>query len=366
MALTVAVGGHHPIRARPPTDTCTGPTTTSTMVSMHVDARTTDLTAAPKARWALAWLAAPVAAEPHPLDFHDAATVRPRRTRLHPLRRNPAGLLAEVHTRVEDWRYQDDAHTEIDRLGPPDGYRRIATALARTPAARWWWQDLDRDHQTWICTDPGIRQGHGLPFGTGYAHHWDSTAPAQAMTTGTRLPGLPSTALLSDQNRPPARRTDPTRLSAWAARVSPDARVAEVHGPDDWIALVDRYPSHRTDLCNSPHLRRTWPDGALIWTIDWQRLAQDYDGLHLSVAGWLTATSRVLTVPGRGHTLCEGWPTEATRWFRPVFAGPFERLHPPVLEYGYGRPVAGSAVDLTRQPDPRPWWRRRPHLEPTA
>jgi hypothetical protein len=397
------------------------------MNGMMVDARVADLLAAPKARWALAWLAAPPAEQVgpeqmSPADSFNAADVHLKRTGLRALRTNPAGLLAEIHTRVEDWRYQRDAliavgedlHLRIsnadrervardlgnamaegrldiaelekrlsavyaaktfadlawvsmdlpvqvsgpDRLGPADGYARIATALLAAPAARWWHEPLDRDAQTWICHDLGITRGTKLPFSTNYGHHWDATAPAVAVTTSTRLPRLPAVALLADYNCSPDQRPDPARLSAWDVPVNPDARVYEIHSPADWTALVDRYPSHRTDLCLAPHLAQAWRGDDLIWTPDWRGMSQDYDGVHLSVAGWLTATSQILEVPGRGgRTVCEGWAAESTVWFRPVF-DVFERLDLGRLEYGYGRPAAGAELDLAVLPSAPPWWRR--------
>jgi hypothetical protein len=342
------------------------------MDPMNADGRVEDLIASPKARWALAWMASPHTGDPYPVDFHDAATARLRAIRLHDLRDNPEGLVAEVHNRVGDWRYQRSphveggrvtagtlAHTGIATLGPAEGYRRVAAALAKAPAAQWWWQPLRRDSQVWICAQP-IRCGSGLPFVTSYGHRWDATAPAAALVTSTSMPRLPAMALLSDQNRPPALRTPPPSLSAWRVSVKPDAPIAEVHSPDDWTALVLRYPSHRTDRCLAPHLDAAWPDSSLTWTVDWRALSRDYVGVHLSVAGWLTATSRVLALPdGRGHTICEGWPTEATAWFRPAFTGEFERVQPEELdhdlEYGYGQPSVGSRHDLTAAP-PLPWW----------
>lgn len=333
--------------------------------SMDLQARAAALTASPKARWALAWLAAPVG-ELLPADFHTADTARPANTRLHLLRADEAALLAEVHNRVEDWRYQRDAHTAITTLGPAQGYHRVATALANAPAASWWWEPLRRDHQVWICDEP-IERGKGLPFSTSYAHHWDATSPFAELITSTSLARLPAVALLSDQNCEPADRTPSEWLTAWRTPVRPDARVAEVHCPADWVSLVERYPSHRTNLCQAPDLHARWPDGELPGSVEWSRLARDYDGLHLSVAGWLTATSLPLPLPQLKRpslTFCEGWPTEATVWFRPVFTGEFERIKPEdldhKLEYGYGRPRTGSPHDLTCLPTPArvPWWRR--------
>lgn len=333
------------------------------MCVMDSQARVDDLISSPKARWALAWLSATSCDDPTPADFHDAATARPRQTRLHMLRHNPAGLLAEVHTRVEDWRYNTTAHTEVAKLGPAEGYRRTAARLVKTSAAAWWWAPVRRDAQTWICDTP-IIQARGLPFVTSYGHHWDKTAPMSAVTTSTRIAALPAVALLSDQNLPWARRTPASALTAWAVQIKPDARVAEIHSAADWVDLVHRYPSHRTDLCLAPYLEAQWPAGARAFTVDWHALSRDYDGVHLSVAGWLTATSQVLALSDLdGHTFCEGWPTEATMWFRPVFVGEFTQLTPAELDYplryGYGRPCTGAEHDLRTAAKPRRgWWKR--------
>lgn len=327
---------------------------------MIVDPRVADLLAAPKARWALAWLAAAHADAPTPVDAYNAADTHPKRTRLHQLRADPAGLLAEIHTRVEDWRYNHAGQTGVDALGAaPEGYTRIATALLAAPAAAWWHQPLDLTNQTWICHDPGIRHGRRLPFSSNFGHHWDATAPAASAVTSTRLPRLPATRLLADLNACPRDRPDPAALSAWHANLKPDATVYEIHSPTDWVTLVTRYPSHRTDLCLAPDLMRRWPAKQLIWTPEWRAVAKDYDGVHLSVAGWLTATSQILDLPDLGgHTICEGWPAESTGWFKPVFNAPFDRLDTGPLAYGYGRPATGADHDLTALPPAVPWWRR--------
>ena len=142
---------------------------------MNVQSRD-DLLASPRGRWVLAWLAAAPVERPRPVDSYDAATINPKHTRLWVLRHNTAGLLAEIHTRLEDWRYHRQAHSALRDLGPGDGYARHADALLATPAARWWHEPLRRDAQSWICDEPGITSGKGLPFSTNYSHHWDATA----------------------------------------------------------------------------------------------------------------------------------------------------------------------------------------------
>lgn len=329
-----------------------------------VQQRVAELVNSAKARWLLAWLAAEPDTPGH-ADPFDAVDIPPRRTRLHTLRADPTSLLATAHNRVGDWRRNTAAHVVVETLVPRSGYQRAAAALVECSAARWWWQPLPRDSQSWICVDPDVHSAVGLPFATSYGHHWDATAPAwERMTasaatcrTSTRLPRLPAVQLLSDPIWPLELRPSPEHIRAWAVPVTDNARVYEIQGPADWIALVDRYPSHRTNLCQAPHLERLWPAGELIWTPEWREVAQDFDGVHLSPAGWLTATSQILEVPGRGLTICEGWVTESTAWFRPSFER-FQQIEHDRLTFGYGRPETGSDVDLTTPPPRRPWWRR--------
>ena len=323
------------------------------------DERLDELLRAPRARWALAWLATPLDHPAGPVDAFDAVETPLRDTRLHHLYDDPAALLAEVVGRVERWRHDPHAHTEVQRLGPAEGYTTIARALLDAPAATWWYEPLRREAQSWICHDPGIRVGTGLPFVTNYAHHWDRTAPMETVSTSTRLPGLPAAELLT-QRRPAGGHTVVEHgLSAWDVQVKPEARVYEIHGPADWTALVDRFVSHRTTLCQAPDLERQWRTGDIIWSVDWREMAQQYDGVHLSVAGWLTASSRVLPVPGRGNTVLEGWPMEGTLWFRLVSA-PLQRLDAGPLRYGYGRGALGADTDLVlaARRAAQPWWRR--------
>jgi len=329
--------------------------------------RVADLVNSPKARWLLAWLAAqPGSVGIGYADPFDAADIPLRLTRLHTLRADPVALLVASHSRVGDWRRNTTGLAAADELVPCTGYERVATALVDCEAARWWWQPLERDRQSWICVQPDVHSAARIPFATSYSHHWDATAPAierptasaVSCWTSTRLRKLPAAALLADPVWPRELRPQPEHVRAWAVPVRDDARVFEIRSPADWVALVDRYPSHRTNLCQAPHLERRWPAGELIWTPDWRAVAQDFDAVHLAQAGWLTATSRILEVPGRGLTVCEGWPTESTVWFRPRFQ-PFQRIECGPLSFGYGRPETGSDIDLTEpQQQPLPWWRR--------
>jgi hypothetical protein len=51
---------------------------------------------------------------------------------------------------------------------------------------------------------------------------------------------------------------------------------------------------------------------------DWQAVARDWDGIHLSVGGVLTA-ERVRWGQPRAQTHLFGWDVESTAWLRWVF-----------------------------------------------
>jgi hypothetical protein len=89
-------------------------------------------------------------------------------------------------------------------------------------------------------------------------------------------------------------------------------RVHEVHTPEDWVELVSRHPLEVT--CSRRHdwWRTTGVDGR--WVIpDWPAVSQHYDGVHVSVRGYLTTAGLPLRV-GESWTLLAGWEPDATWW----------------------------------------------------
>ena len=113
------------------------------------------------------------------------------------------------------------------------------------------------------------------------------------MFTSTRIGSLPGGYLCGWDG-------SPEPLSIWRVPIQDDARIYSVRGPDDWRALVRRYPREKVD--------RDGPAAP-----DWWLVSDDWDGVHLTVAGYLT-------VPD-----CVDWLHECTLWLRPAF-GPVTRL----------------------------------------
>jgi hypothetical protein len=94
--------------------------------------------------------------------------------------------------------------------------------------------------------------------------------------------------------------------------------VAEVHDPEDRGRLVAAYPLDVTE-----HRRGEWSrtyGWAGPWLLpDWSRLAQDWDGVHVSAAGYLRAQEQLIRVGG-GATVLAGWNPDATYWLRDVIS----------------------------------------------
>jgi hypothetical protein len=191
--------------------------------------------------------------------------------------------------------------------------RPFADDLLQVPGTATWFANLDRMRQEWMSTAspaPGSSSFHPdlHAYGTGI------TKPRHALWTSTSV-GEGSSGWLhyvlwgEDRWEPPYHR--------WRLEVMPEARVYEIHGPRAWQALCLAYPapSFLAYPVETPE--------ALIEP-NWQAVAQDWDGIHLSSGGLLT-TERVRWGRPGAQTHLYGWGVESTVWLRWVF-GRVERL----------------------------------------
>ncbi len=91
-----------------------------------------------------------------------------------------------------------------------------------------------------------------------------------------------------------------------------DARVVQVHTPEDWVRLVTRYPlevsaSRRQDWWRATGAREP------LYLPDFQAVARDWDGVHVSTRGYLTTATRALPA-ACGCTVLAGWHPDQTWW----------------------------------------------------
>lgn len=155
----------------------------------------------------------------------------------------------------------------------------------------------------------------------------------------------------------------PPPTSRWRVPIRAAARVFEIHRPADWQRLVEAYPkaakgphwdwelpgpnqrrSHIAPLLDvqGRHAVRTSVTRHVL--PDWRSVAEDYDGVHLSWAGYLTAEGFLSDLHEGGVTMLRYWFSERSLWLRNVFEDPVP-LPAPAL---YGNSDGDVGVGVTK------------------
>jgi hypothetical protein len=244
----------------------------------------------------------------------------------------------------------------------PDGYdalaahpavraalRPVAEHVAAAPSTNWWWSAPDLTDQwtvTWgedATPFPGmppekrasnlrgwsahVREGEQRdsgflerrrPVKNAVGGEWWSMPLWCVPTSTRRWPGTedPTGALFIEDR-------DEDDFCATRFTPPPDARILEIAGADDWAALCRDFPLEVT----WSHRREWWEvtgrdsREAGPWLIpDWPRVAERWDAVHLTVAGYLAAATRcilVRTTDGAdAASVIGGWGPDVTYWLR--------------------------------------------------
>ncbi|WP_084125011.1 hypothetical protein [Demequina sp. NBRC 110054] len=139
--------------------------------------------------------------------------------------------------------------------------------------------------------------------------------PPHALTRTTRSLGDSGPAglwLIEDSH-------GPERALVRRAAVPSDANVYEIDGPDAWADLCRRFPIDVTASRRHDWYRTTGEPGP--WVLpDWSRVAEYYDGAHLTVAGYLETAGRAIPVGDGASSVLAGWDPDTTYWFAGVRA----------------------------------------------
>ncbi|MXY45687.1 MAG: hypothetical protein F4Y44_01635 [Chloroflexi bacterium] len=127
-------------------------------------------------------------------------------------------------------------------------------------------------------------------------------------------------------------------VKQWQLRVSYAARVYEINGPADWHRLCAKYPAGSARDASDPaesdnagwslYPLATLPSDSAgqdfatnmdIWlTPNWSAVAAEWDGVHLTLGGLLTA-EKVRVASAAGWSMLRFCDMEQTMWLNWVF-----------------------------------------------
>jgi hypothetical protein len=262
--------------------------------------------------------------------------------------RDPLAFVEPMDWSVSNAMYWQPPH-EADVVAAAPGViaalRPVADAVATAPASAWWntpvdlaalryTSRFDAGHPPSPPTLTGARERlHRWRAGVIEEDHaaatdrpadpaapfsgcwWSTPAMASLVTTTRPLPGLGSIELAWEEDSFGQR-----SASIWPLTTTRMPRVWEVDRPAAWVRLVDRYLLDVTNARRHDWYRTTGRVGA--WRIpDWSAVADDWDAVHVTVAGYLTTATRALPLgDGDSATVLAGWNPDQTWWLTDTLA----------------------------------------------
>ena len=156
-------------------------------------------------------------------------------------------------------------------------------------------------------------------------------------------------------------------ITRWWLPVRPEASVFEIHRPADWARLVTAHPraaaphpgwelpginqyvTDITPLLVSAEHRAARESVRHHLVPDWRSVSGQYDGVHLSWAGFITSEGYVVDLGDGDVTMLRYWFSERTLWLADVFGEP--RAAPdPQINFATGThwPPLPPRIPITR------------------
>ena len=205
-----------------------------------------------------------------------------------------------------------------------------ARALIEHTDTAWWFDGVDLRAQAWLSIHGTLDKFiYGTPPDTmawrrpeNPSRPWERYAqkPLGNQITSTLYgPYLTSKLVAYDKRAGDYYCEFP--LAWWSMCFLEDVRVFEIHGPSDWHDLCVRYPAKGTE------------DDRLV--PNWGAVSQEWDGVHLSFGGLLTAEQNRYESPA-GWTMLDAWHAEQTFWLRALKT---ETRRRPDFDRGLGPPT---------------------------
>lgn len=204
---------------------------------------------------------------------------------------------------------------------------RFGATLQRPPEAI---------EQQWWTTHDGMSDHELTPLFNDFERVYDAGQFTWAgLWTVTNPPEFAHAQLID------AWEMEPGPVARWRLPIRPEARVFEIHRPQDWVRLVTEHPrraatngecwelpSRNQDLSGIASLLEVPGQQAARGTMrthlvpDWKSVAEQYDGVHLSWAGFITSEGYITDLAGGDVAMLRYWFSERTHWLADVFGDP--------------------------------------------
>ncbi|MCX2730641.1 hypothetical protein OOZ19_10345 [Saccharopolyspora sp. NFXS83] len=270
---------------------------------------------------------------PHPTPGEVAALLAAVPLR-EPGERDLTEALAAAVDNARYWQEPDgeDVLAAAPELHGPLG--RVAAEVAASAAARWWTAGIDLAGQCQVeFTDqPGrvhsgraaenlVRWRAGELEGEARSRHrnhalgapvsgrwWSAPVLSDLLQTTRRLGELGPAGLRFVEDS-----MGWERAAVRDVATPSDVAVHEIDGPEAWAWLCRRYPLEVTAGRRHDWFRATGRDGR--WVLpDWAAVAREFDGVHLTAAGYLATAGAAVPVEDDLASVLAGWDPDATWW----------------------------------------------------
>lgn len=183
--------------------------------------------------------------------------------------------------------------------------RPLEQAVASATSNRWWWTAVG---ETQVITESATgvhRDRDAATYDTAVAWWTAPQTTSTVMSTRGAVAGWPSVAAVCGEDLA----VDSPRTRTFLAPAGP---VFEISHAEAFVGLVERYPRKWRDSFGEWQ-RMTGANGPWIGP-DWDAVARDYAGVHLTVAAYLSTAYRALPA-GEGLAHLAGWSPDGTVWF---------------------------------------------------
>ena len=201
-----------------------------------------------------------------------------------------------------------------------EALRPVADRVLASPGTGWWDQPRAREQWAVDWRDPDAPAPPGQNRRTVLAE-WARNTRADEVEEGRRYASgswwsIP-VRLLGTISRLPVGldlvEDAPGWREATAIPVRGEGRTYEIRTADDWVQLCRAFPLEVTASRRHDWFQVTGRDGR--WVIpDWQRVAGEWDAVHLTVLGYLACAGRALAVDSDTGSVIAGWDPDRTIW----------------------------------------------------